>query len=75
MFKKELDKDVAGDTSGNFAKLLLALVQVSFICVCFLFFFFVNLNLKWSLILLQTKREEPSSVVEFEKIDQDARVG
>uniref|UniRef100_A0A674NIA4 Annexin n=1 Tax=Takifugu rubripes TaxID=31033 RepID=A0A674NIA4_TAKRU len=30
LFKKELDKDVAGDTSGNFAKLLLALVQVSF---------------------------------------------
>uniref|UniRef100_A0AAX7STL3 Annexin n=1 Tax=Astatotilapia calliptera TaxID=8154 RepID=A0AAX7STL3_ASTCA len=28
LFKKELDKDVAGDTSGNFAKLLLALVQV-----------------------------------------------
>lgn len=28
VFKKELDKDVAGDTSGNFAKLLLALVQV-----------------------------------------------
>ncbi|TNN00483.1 hypothetical protein fugu_011729 [Takifugu bimaculatus] len=27
LFKKELDKDVAGDTSGNFAKLLLALVQ------------------------------------------------
>lgn len=36
VFKKELDKDVAGDTSGNFAKLLLALVQVSFISVCFL---------------------------------------
>uniref|UniRef100_A0A8C6NLU4 Annexin n=1 Tax=Nothobranchius furzeri TaxID=105023 RepID=A0A8C6NLU4_NOTFU len=28
MFKKELDKDIAGDTSGDFAKLLLALVQV-----------------------------------------------
>lgn len=27
-FKKELEKDVAGDTSGDFAKLLLALVQV-----------------------------------------------
>uniref|UniRef100_A0A8D3E7L6 Annexin n=1 Tax=Scophthalmus maximus TaxID=52904 RepID=A0A8D3E7L6_SCOMX len=27
LFKKELDKDVAGDTSGDFAKLLLALVQ------------------------------------------------
>ncbi|KAK1891464.1 Annexin A2 [Dissostichus eleginoides] len=27
MFKKELDKEVAGDTSGDFAKLLLALVQ------------------------------------------------
>lgn len=29
MFKKDLDKDIAGDTSGNFAKLLLALVQVA----------------------------------------------
>ncbi|XP_076002954.1 annexin A2-like [Genypterus blacodes] len=47
MFKKELDKDVAGDTSGNFAKLLLALVQ--------------------------TKRDEPSSVIDYEKIDDDAR--
>ncbi|MEQ2274343.1 Annexin A2-A, partial [Xenotaenia resolanae] len=28
MFKKELEKDIAGDTSGDFAKLLLALVQV-----------------------------------------------
>uniref|UniRef100_A0A8C6TF46 Annexin n=1 Tax=Neogobius melanostomus TaxID=47308 RepID=A0A8C6TF46_9GOBI len=28
MFKRELEKDVAGDTSGDFAKLLLALVQV-----------------------------------------------
>uniref|UniRef100_A0A3P9HWK5 Annexin n=1 Tax=Oryzias latipes TaxID=8090 RepID=A0A3P9HWK5_ORYLA len=28
MFKKEVEKDIAGDTSGNFAKLLLALVQV-----------------------------------------------
>lgn len=45
--KKDLDKDVAGDTSGNFAKLLLALVQ--------------------------TKRDEPSSVVDYEKIDEDAR--
>lgn len=36
VFKKDLDKDVADDTSGNFAKLLLALVQV---CVfhCLLF--------------------------------------
>ncbi|KAM4602465.1 annexin A2b [Polymixia lowei] len=47
MFKKELEKDVAGDTSGNFAKLLLALVQ--------------------------SKRDEPSNVVDYEKIDQDAR--
>lgn len=47
MFKKDLDKDVAGDTSGNFAKLLLALVQ--------------------------TKRDEPSNVIDYEKIDQDAR--
>lgn len=28
MFKKELEKDISGDTSGNFEKLLLALVQV-----------------------------------------------
>lgn len=28
VFKHDLEKDVAGDTSGNFAKLLLALVQV-----------------------------------------------
>uniref|UniRef100_A0A3P8QEW3 Annexin n=1 Tax=Astatotilapia calliptera TaxID=8154 RepID=A0A3P8QEW3_ASTCA len=33
LFKKELDKDVAGDTSGNFAKLLLALVQVRRSCI------------------------------------------
>ncbi|XP_072517148.1 annexin A2b [Salminus brasiliensis] len=48
LFKKELEKDVAGDTSGDFAKLLLALVQA--------------------------KREEPSNVVDYEKIDNDARV-
>ncbi|XP_077452685.1 annexin A2-like isoform X6 [Stigmatopora argus] len=47
LFKKDLDKDVAGDTSGNFAKLLLALVEA--------------------------KRDEPSSVVDYEKIDDDAR--
>uniref|UniRef100_A0A674P4F2 Annexin n=1 Tax=Takifugu rubripes TaxID=31033 RepID=A0A674P4F2_TAKRU len=47
MFKKELDKDIAGDTSGNFAKLLLALVQ--------------------------TKRDEPSNVIDYEMIDNDAR--
>uniref|UniRef100_G3P970 Annexin n=1 Tax=Gasterosteus aculeatus aculeatus TaxID=481459 RepID=G3P970_GASAC len=47
LFKKDLEKDVAGDTSGNFAKLLLALVQ--------------------------TKRAEPSSIVDYEKIDEDAR--
>lgn len=28
VFKKDLEKDVAGDTSGDVAKLLLALVQV-----------------------------------------------
>ncbi|CAL8351322.1 unnamed protein product [Merluccius merluccius] len=44
---KELEKDVAGDTSGDFAKLLMALVQ--------------------------TKRDEPSNVVDYEKIDYDAR--
>ncbi|KAM8893811.1 annexin A2-like isoform 4-T4 [Spinachia spinachia] len=47
MFKKEVEKDIAGDTSGDFAKLLLALVQ--------------------------TKRDEPSNVVDYEKIDEDAR--
>ncbi|KAG9340702.1 hypothetical protein JZ751_020292, partial [Albula glossodonta] len=47
LFKKELEKDVAGDTSGHFAKLLLALVK--------------------------TKRDDPSNVVDYEKIDQDAR--
>ncbi|XP_028287730.1 annexin A2-A-like [Parambassis ranga] len=47
LFKKELEKDVAGDTSGNFAKLLLALVQ--------------------------TNRPDPSSIVDCEKIDDDAR--
>nr|XP_020458340.1 annexin A2-like isoform X1 [Monopterus albus] len=47
MFKKELEKDIAGDTSGDFAKLLLALVQ--------------------------TKRDEPSNVVDYQKIDDDAR--
>uniref|UniRef100_A0A8C9Z7R6 Annexin n=1 Tax=Sander lucioperca TaxID=283035 RepID=A0A8C9Z7R6_SANLU len=47
LFKKELEKDVAGDTSGNFAKLLLALVQ--------------------------TKRAEPTAIIDYEKIDADAR--
>lgn len=47
LFKKEVEKDIAGDTSGNFAKLLLALVQ--------------------------TKRAEPSAIVDYEKIDKDAR--
>ncbi|XP_034541121.1 annexin A2-A-like [Notolabrus celidotus] len=47
LFKKELVKDVSGDTSGHFRDLLLALVQA--------------------------KRQEPSSVVDYEKIDQDAR--
>lgn len=47
LFKKDLAKDVKGDTSGNFAKLLLALVE--------------------------TKRAEPTSVVDYEKIDADAR--
>ncbi|XP_077372999.1 annexin A2-like isoform X2 [Festucalex cinctus] len=47
LFKKDLYKDVEGDTSGNFEKLLLALVQA--------------------------KRDEPSSVVDYEKIDDDAR--
>uniref|UniRef100_H3CF90 Annexin n=1 Tax=Tetraodon nigroviridis TaxID=99883 RepID=H3CF90_TETNG len=47
VFRKELDKDIAGDTSGNFAKLLLALVQ--------------------------TKRDEPSNVIDYQMINADAR--
>lgn len=47
MFKKEVEKDVAGDTSGDFAKLLLALVE--------------------------TKRPDPSTIVDQQKIDEDAR--
>ncbi|KAL7401807.1 hypothetical protein ABVT39_004834 [Epinephelus coioides] len=47
LFKIDLEKDVKGDTSGNFAKLLLALVE--------------------------TKRADPSAIVDYEKIDQDAR--
>ncbi|XP_061560236.1 annexin A2b isoform X2 [Phycodurus eques] len=47
LFKKDLEKDVAGDTSGDFAKVLLALIQ--------------------------TKRDEPSNVVDYEKIDDDAK--
>uniref|UniRef100_A0A8C6SW18 Annexin n=1 Tax=Neogobius melanostomus TaxID=47308 RepID=A0A8C6SW18_9GOBI len=43
LFKKELEKDVAGDTSGNFAKLLVALVKAT------------------------------SAIVDYDKIDQDAR--
>uniref|UniRef100_A0A8C6SY68 Annexin n=1 Tax=Neogobius melanostomus TaxID=47308 RepID=A0A8C6SY68_9GOBI len=48
LFKKELEKDVAGDTSGNFAKLLVALVK-------------------------QTERAAASAIVDYDKIDQDAR--
>lgn len=33
VFKKELEKDVAGDTSGNFAKLLMALLQVALMLI------------------------------------------
>lgn len=47
LFKIDLERDVKGDTSGNFAKLLLALVE--------------------------TKRADPSAIVDYEKIDQDAR--
>nr|XP_061796079.1 annexin A2-like isoform X1 [Nerophis lumbriciformis] len=47
LFKKELEKDIAGDTSGDFAKLLLALVQ--------------------------TERDRPSNVVDYEKINHDAK--
>ncbi|XP_068169037.1 annexin A2-like [Antennarius striatus] len=47
MFKRDLSSDVKGDTSGNFANLLLTLVE--------------------------TKRAEPSSIVDNEKIDEDAR--
>ncbi|XP_072291462.1 annexin A2-like [Eucyclogobius newberryi] len=47
LFKKELEKDITGDTSGNFRKLLLALAE--------------------------TKRAEPSAMVDYEKIDLDAK--
>ncbi|XP_049929998.1 annexin A2-like [Epinephelus moara] len=47
LFKIDLERDVKGDTSGNFAKLLLALVE--------------------------TKRADPSAIVDYERIDQDAR--
>ncbi|CAL8355971.1 unnamed protein product [Lota lota] len=47
LFKKDLEKDVAGDTSGHFAKLLLALVQ--------------------------GKRADASSIVDYQMIDDDAR--
>lgn len=79
VFKKELEKDVAGDTSGNFAKLLLALVQVRFVNAHRTYDSY-HLSLysrNWPesrLISVQTKRAEPSSVVDYEKIDEDARV-
>ncbi|KAJ8247519.1 hypothetical protein GJAV_G00247320 [Gymnothorax javanicus] len=47
LFKKDLEKDVHGDTTGNFRKLLMALVE--------------------------TKRAAPSNIVNYEKIDEDAR--
>lgn len=47
MHKKELESDVSSDTSGDFRKLLVALVKGN--------------------------RAEPSGVVDYEKIDQDAR--
>lgn len=38
VFKKDLEKDVAGDTSGDFCKLLLALIEViqlgQFVSLC-----------------------------------------
>ena len=79
MFKKDLDKDVKGDTSGNFAKLLLALVQVRFDIACLCDSYNYNYRVETDLsccvfIFVQTKRAEPSAVVDYEKIDEDARV-
>lgn len=83
VFKKELEKDIAGDTSGDFAKLLLALVQVPSepapardqrFCLSVLH---EGTGERWLCNFcfhLQTKRDEPSNVVDYEKIDNDARV-
>lgn len=75
MFKKELDKDIAGDTSGNFAKLLLALVQVASTLTSHSS---LTATRCWNPSVLpspfQTKRDEPSNVIDYEMIDNDARV-
>lgn len=77
VFKKDLEKDVAGDTSGNFAKLLLALVQVRPAqrpSSRLMRQQTVRADRSLCLFSLQTKRAEPSSIVDYEKIDEDARV-
>ena len=84
MFKKELEKDVAGDTSGDFAKLLLALVQVRLSCcigvppltsICLWYVsHYMSVIPKWFLNSRQAKRADRSAVVDYEKIDEDARV-
>lgn len=76
MFKKNLDDDVKGDTSGNFCKLLLALVQVSWSYLNILYNCDVITETEASRVSssIQTKRDEPSNVVDYEKIDLDARV-
>nr|XP_046196083.1 annexin A2-like isoform X1 [Oncorhynchus gorbuscha]XP_046196084.1 annexin A2-like isoform X1 [Oncorhynchus gorbuscha]XP_046196085.1 annexin A2-like isoform X2 [Oncorhynchus gorbuscha]XP_046196087.1 annexin A2-like isoform X3 [Oncorhynchus gorbuscha] len=53
-----------GDTSGDFRSLLLALVQVGDTSGDFR---------SLLLALVQAKRDEPSNIVDYEKIDQDAR--
>uniref|UniRef100_A0A7N6BHE3 Annexin n=1 Tax=Anabas testudineus TaxID=64144 RepID=A0A7N6BHE3_ANATE len=79
LFKKDLEKDVAGDTSGNFAKLLLALVQVrpgsTRLCdlMCTVFKNVIKTYMSHVYISVQTKRDEPSSIIDYEKIDSDAR--
>lgn len=75
-----MEKDVAGDTSGNFAKLLLALVQVrpgsTRLCdlMCTVFKNVIKTYMSHVYISVQTKRDEPSSIIDYEKIDSDARV-
>lgn len=79
VFKKDLDKDVHDDTSGIFRKLLLALLQVRMVSGHSQYLYSDNFKTETDVTRgshpsAQTKRDEPSSVVDFEKIDQDARV-
>lgn len=65
MFKKELDKDVAGDTSGNFAKLLLALVQVSFISFTYSIFFIFAANTDMSGVSFSCRPNEQNHLLSW----------